>query len=171
MEHGRQNFLSFGPTFYPFTPLTTQKILQISSFYTKCKKKMIITCCPVAEIQRIIFIFHFGLLFILLPPNDPKILKTWKKPLEISLFYTCVPNIMITLCTVPEICSMTDEQMDEWKKWHIETGAPPRILRRKVWLLNVTWNSVIRHDEIKVIQRQIWLSSVFGVLWLHCILP
>ena len=47
----------------------------------------------------VVFIFHFGLFFALLPPLQPKKLrlkKTLKKHVEISLFYTCVPKIMIT---------------------------------------------------------------------------
>ena len=37
-----------------------------------------------------------------------KILKKWKKYLEISSFYICVPKIMIRWCTVPEIWCVTD---------------------------------------------------------------
>ena len=37
-----------------------------------------------------------------------KILKKWKKHLEISSFYICVPKIMIRWCTVPEIWCVTD---------------------------------------------------------------
>ena len=37
-----------------------------------------------------------------------KILKNWKKHLEISSFYTSVPKIMIICYTVPEIWCMTD---------------------------------------------------------------
>ena len=32
----------------------------------------------------------------------------WKKSLEISSFYICIPKIMIRWCTVPEIWHMTD---------------------------------------------------------------
>ena len=54
------------------------------------------------------------------PANDPKnqkFLKIWKKTLEISSFDTCVPKIMITWCTVPEIwfgriAGQTDGQTD-----------------------------------------------------------
>ena len=78
MERNGQNFLSFWTIFWPFTPLTTQKI---------------------------------------------KILKIWKKSLEIWSFYTCVPKFMITWCTVPEIWWTKDVQTDGWKKW---VGAPPK---------------------------------------------
>ena len=37
-----------------------------------------------------------------------KILKKWKKYLEISSFYICAPNIMIRWCTVPELWCVTD---------------------------------------------------------------
>ena len=37
-----------------------------------------------------------------------KILKKWKKHLEIISFYTCVPQMTITRCMVPEIWSTTD---------------------------------------------------------------
>ena len=39
--------------------------------------------------------------------------------LEIS-FYTCVPKIMISWCTVPEIWWATDGWTDGRKRWHIE---------------------------------------------------
>ena len=42
------------------------------------------------------------------PPKKNRILNKWKKLLEISLFYTCVPKIMIIWCTVPEIHCGTD---------------------------------------------------------------
>ena len=60
----------------------------------------------------VIVIFHFGLFFILLPPNSQKNenLKKddeKKKCLEIS-FYTSVPKIMIICYTVLEIWHVTD---------------------------------------------------------------
>ena len=68
----------FGPICCPYTPLTARKIkilkiwknrLEISSFYTGVTNIMII-CYTVPEIWRvtdIIVIFHFGLIFALLP--------------------------------------------------------------------------------------------------------
>ena len=53
------------------------------------------------------FIFHFGLFFTLTGWKI-KVLKKWKKRLEISSFYTCVPKTMITWCMVPEIWCKTD---------------------------------------------------------------
>ena len=37
-----------------------------------------------------------------------KILKKWKKHVEMSSFWICVSEIMIRWCTVPEICGVTD---------------------------------------------------------------
>ena len=63
-------------------------------------------------------------------PKKIKILKWWKKYLEISSFRTCVPKIMIRSCLIPEIWCMTNRQTDGltdlWKKWHKKVGAQPR---------------------------------------------
>ena len=50
--------------------------------------------------------------FIPLTAQKIKILKTWKKLLEISSFYICAPKITIRWCTVPEIWCATDRRMD-----------------------------------------------------------
>ena len=50
--------------------------------------------------------------FTSLTTQKIKILKKWKKCLEISSFYTCIPKIMITWCTVPEIRCATDRRTD-----------------------------------------------------------
>ena len=64
--------------------------------------------------------------FIPLTCQKIKILQKWKKSLEISSFYICVPKIMIKWCTVLEIWCTTDGRRAGWKKWHIEMGAPPK---------------------------------------------
>ena len=54
---------------------------------------------------------HFGPFFDLLSPlTTPKIkiLKQWKKTLEISSFYSSAPKIMIICYTVPEIWPVTE---------------------------------------------------------------
>ena len=120
-------FLSFWTIFCSFTPLITRKIkilrkwkkcLEISSFYTNVPKIMMI-CYTVPEIwcmMDVSLVFYFGLFLALSPPNNQiKILQKWKKQLEISSFYTCVPKIMITWCTVPEIWCVTDGQMKKVK--------------------------------------------------------
>ena len=115
------NHFSFWAIFCPFTPLTAEKIklskewkkhLEISSFYNSVPKIMII-CYTVPEIwcvTDVTVIFHFGLFFTLFPTNSPKIklLKKWKKYLEIASFYICAPKIMMRWCMVPEIWCTTD---------------------------------------------------------------
>ena len=78
--HDGCNYFSFWAIFCPFTPLTAQnteiskkwkkkkKHLEIS-FYTSVPKVML-KCCTAPDIWCLtdVIIFHFGLLFALLPP-------------------------------------------------------------------------------------------------------
>ena len=81
---------------------------------------------------------HFSFWAIFCPftptPHPPpltaqkiKILKKWKKPLEIPSFYICAPKIMTRWCTVPEIWCATDGWIDRWTygKSHRVVGDPP----------------------------------------------
>ena len=82
MVHDGYNcYFSFWAIFCPLTPLTQKiiflffffkkKPLEISSFYTSVPKVMII-CYTVPKIwcmMDVIFIFHFGLFFALLPQH------------------------------------------------------------------------------------------------------
>ena len=94
-----------------------------------------------------------------------KILKNWKKQLDISSFYTCVSKIiMITWCTVPEIrCAkdrwmngqtngQMDRQIDKWTDGRTDGQTDRRMDRRtdiwKKWNIEVGappknkyWNS------------------------------
>ena len=139
MVHDRCNcYFSFWVIFCPFTPLTAQKMkvlkkwkkhLEISSFYI-CVPKIMTRWCMVPEMRcvtDVIVISHFGLFFCPFTPltaQKIKILKKWRKSLEISSFYIYVPKIMIRWHTVPEIWCTTDERTD--RKWHIEVGVPPK---------------------------------------------
>ena len=63
--------------------------------------------------------FLFSAIFCPFTPittQKIKISKKWKKLLETSSFYICVPKITITWCTVPEIWCVTDGQTDGRKK-------------------------------------------------------
>ena len=73
--------------------------------------------------------FSFWAIFCPFTPltaQKIKILKKWKKHLEISSFYISVPKIMTRWCTIPGICCVTDRQTDRQKKWHIEVGVSPK---------------------------------------------
>ena len=57
-----------------------------TSFYTNERKIMIIHYIvpEIWHVQDVIFIFHFGLLFVLLLPNNPKNQNFEKKPKTMS---------------------------------------------------------------------------------------
>ena len=80
--------------------------------------------------------FSFWAIFCPFTPvtaQKIKILKEWKKCLEISSFYIWVLKIMIRWCTVPEIWCVMDRRTDGWMdgrtegKSDIEVGAPSKI--------------------------------------------
>ena len=82
MECDEQNFLSLWTIFRPSTPLTTQKIKILKkrkkhpdiSFYKSVPKIMIIyrTVTEIWRLADVVFVFHFGLFFALLPPSNPE---------------------------------------------------------------------------------------------------
>ena len=120
MECDRQNFLSFRSIFCPFTPLTTCKIKilekwkkhqEVWSFYT-CVPWMTIIGCMVLDIWKVTvrIIWHFGPFFCSINPvttQEIKILKKWKKHLEILSIYSCLPKWQ-SWYTVHEIWSTRD---------------------------------------------------------------
>ena len=119
MKCDRQNFCHFGTFFALLPPLTTQKIkilkkwrkhMEISSFYTSVPKIMIIYCSLDMASNRFNYFSFWAIFypFTSLTAQKIKILKKWKKHLEISSFYTSVPKIMIICYTVPEIWWVTD---------------------------------------------------------------
>ena len=153
---GTDRVYLFSTSFCRFTLIATQKIkilkkfkkhLEISSFYTKFPKNddHMLYCSWDMARDGCNFYFSFWAIFCLLPPppshpphpphppspNSLKNqnLKKWKKHLEISPIYTCVPKIMIRWCTVSWDMmhdGWTDRQMGGQKKWHMEVGAPPK---------------------------------------------
>ena len=94
-----------------------RKHLEISSFYAHVPKIMII-CSTVPEIyvcDKCNCYFFFWAIFCpftSLTAQKMKISKKWKKLLEISSLYMCVPKIMIRWCTVPEIWCVMNEWTD-----------------------------------------------------------
>ena len=159
-KHNRENFLPFLGQFLPFYLTNNmknqifkkwKKCMEISSFYTSAPKIMII-CYTVAEIQcvmDVMFIFHFGLFFVLLPP------------LRYHHFTYCNKNynhmIQFLRCGARQMerwtngwidrqmdgrvnrwtDRLTDKQTNRWtdrqKKWHIEVSAPPKKILRRVF--------------------------------------
>ena len=99
----RQNLLSFWAIFCPFSHLTTQKIKILKNWMKKMPEDVInLQMCTIndnhmmygswdLECNRQNFL-SFWTVFALLPSNNPKskILKKWKKLLEILSFYICV---------------------------------------------------------------------------------
>ena len=113
-----QNFLSYCTIFCPFTPLKTRKIKILPGdtiIFNKCIKNHdhMLYCSWDMACDRCNCYFSFWAIFCpFTPPINPtnQNFKTMKKKsLEISSFYTCVPNI-IRWCTVPEIWCATDKQ-------------------------------------------------------------
>ena len=109
--------MSFWANFWSFTPLKTKKI--------KMKKIpgdiIILNMCTINEynmmhdswevsLGRHNFLSFWAIFSIFAPliTRKIKILKKWRKHLEISWFYTSVPKIMIIYYIVPEILCMTD---------------------------------------------------------------
>ena len=115
-------FLSSLAMFCPFTPLTAQK-MKIWQSWKKAPGDSIILhectknhdhmpyCSWAMVCARCNFYFSFWTIFYPFTPltaQKMRISKKWKKRLEISLFSTSVPKIMIIGYTVPEIWCMTD---------------------------------------------------------------
>ena len=118
----------FWAIFCPFTPLTAQKIEILKKWKKKHGDIIILHMCTKTYDQmmysswdmvhdRCNCYFSFWAIFCPftpLPAQKIKILKKWKKHLDIS-FYICVSKIMIRCCTVPEIwCTTEDRQTDRW---------------------------------------------------------
>ena len=89
--------------------------------------------------------FSFWVIFPLLPSPLPaihslrvpkiKMKKKWKKYVEISSFYTCVPKITVRWCIVRYGARRTDGRTDRQKKWHIEVSHSPK----KCYKLTENW--------------------------------
>ena len=121
IRHNGQNFLLFWAIFILLTLLTTQKI-NILKKWKKTKQKtpgdIIILHLGTTNDNHMMYGYwdterdrqNFFSFWINLPPNyqEIKILKKWKKRLEIWSFYMRVTKIMIICYAVPEIWHVTD---------------------------------------------------------------
>ena len=114
MERNGQNFLSFWIIFCPFPPpknLKNQNFEKIKKMcwdiiiLHKCTKNHDQICYTVPEIQfaaDVIYIFHFGLFFVLVPKKS-RFLNTEKNTWRYHHFNTCAPKIMIIWCINPNL--------------------------------------------------------------------
>ena len=120
IRHGGQSILSFWTSFCPLTLRTTRKIrilkkfkkhLEILLFYT-CVPQMTIIWCMVPEIGSVtdIIFCHFEPFLSFYPTNYPKKqnFEKERKSLDISSFYTCVPQMTNIWYMVLEIWNVTD---------------------------------------------------------------
>ena len=120
IEHARQNFLSFWTIFCPspWQPKRskfwkTEKNAGDIIILHKCTKNQdhMLYCSWDMACDRCNCYFSFWAIFCPFTPltaQKIKILKKWKKHLEISSFYNSVPKIMIICYTAPEIWCVTD---------------------------------------------------------------
>ena len=126
IECNRQKFLSFWTIFCPSTSLTTWKIKILKNWKKTPGDIIILHMCTINDNHLIYgswymehdkdnFLSFWTIFcpFIPLKTWKIKILKKWKKSLEILSFYTFVPKIMIRWCMVPEIWCATDGQTDK----------------------------------------------------------
>ena len=122
LRHDKHNFLStWGTVFCSYTPNQPKK-----SNFEKLKKAtrdiIILHPCPINDIHMMYGFWdmkhdkqNFLSVWTVFSPFTPlttkkiKILKNWKKTLEISSFYTSVPKIMIICYIIPEIWQVMDE--------------------------------------------------------------
>ena len=114
IECDGQNFLSFSTVFCSFTLLTTQKIIILKKWKKHLEIISLLNKCTINDSHmmygswdmkrdRCNCYFSFWAIFCLFTPlttQKIKILKKWKKHLEISSFETSVPKIMIICYTV-----------------------------------------------------------------------
>ena len=119
MEWDEQKFLSFWTIFCPFTPATTQKI-KILKQWKKPGDTIILNKCTInynsmmydswdMEWDRQNFLSFWTISWPFIAPTPKiKILKQWKKTLEISSFYSSAPKIMIICYTVHDIWPVTE---------------------------------------------------------------
>ena len=110
-----RTFCHFGSFFALFPPknLKNQNFEKIKKMcwdiiiLHKCTKNHDQICYTVPEIQfaaDVIYIFHFGLFFVLvLVPKKSRFLNTEKNTWRYHHFNTCAPKIMIIWCINPNL--------------------------------------------------------------------
>ena len=120
MEHNKYIFSSFWTVLCPFTPYgprktkfwknekNTSRYYHFTNVYQKWQSYDVWFLRYKAQRTEFFVMLDCFLPFYPLTTRKIKILKNWKKCLEILSFYTCVPQMTIIWCMVPEILSATD---------------------------------------------------------------
>ena len=133
----------------------------------------------------------WAIIFTPLSAQKVKILKKWKKCMDISSFYIGVPKIMIRWCTVPEIWCVTDVIVIShfglfFALLHLEISSlyicVPKIMIRwctvpeiwcmmdgqKKWHIEVGAPPNNKFHNIKIIKRMYYQTKNFDVNF-HCL--
>ena len=122
IERDRQNFLSFLTIFCPFTPPNNPKNENFRKMKKASEDIIILHMCTKYHghmlycswdmtCDRCNCYFSFWAIFCPFTPLTAwkiKILKKWKKWLEISSFYASIPKIMMISYTIPQIWCVRD---------------------------------------------------------------
>ena len=196
MEHDGQNFLSFWTIFCTFTPLITWKI-KISKKIEKTPRDIItLHMCTINDNHMMYgswnmehdgqnYILSFWTIFCTFAPLTTwkiKILKKWKNHLEILSLYTCVPQMTITWCMVPEILSATDRTFCHFGPFFALLPPPPKQPKKsKFWNNeNKTWRyyhfTQVYHKwqsyDIWFLRYKAWWKEFFCHFgWFFALLP
>ena len=102
------------------------------------------------------------------PPNSLKNQnsKKFKKSLEISSLYTCVPKMIIRWCMAPEIRCATDGRKDRWtngqRKWRREVGVPPKKINISNRVqLSLGWKKKENCKPNSLIHALVYRSNIY----------
>ena len=112
--------------------LKMKKLLETSPFYARVPKATIYEVRFLRYKVRQFFVI-LGNFFPFTPLTTHKIkmLKKWRKHLEKSSFYTCVPKIKVMWCMLPEIWSVTGTTFYQFKPLFCPFTLT--ILKIKIW--------------------------------------
>ena len=88
--------------------------------------------------------------FTLLTTQKIKILKKWKKSLEISSFHTSVPQMKIIGCMIPEIWSTTNILFSHFEPFFAFTPLTTQKIKiLKKWKKKTPWDIITLHKCTK----------------------
>ena len=140
MVHDRCNYFSFWAIFYIFTPLTSPKNQNLKKKKKKNTRRyhhfrqvhqkswsydILFLRYDAWQMYLLFFISRYFLPFY--PPNNPKVLKKWKKmPGDIIILHMCTKNYDQMMYSSCDMVSdrQTDEQMDRHTEKVTYRGAP-----------------------------------------------